>query len=98
MSEADQSKTQSLIIDLTAEFRSHRAANEVIIRQLKEMQETHSKEIWGTGDDSPGLKVKVKELTDDKKAEKESRTFWRAAMGVPVIGLVLERALNYLHK
>lgn len=55
---------------------------------------THSEEIWGSGDANPGLKVKVKELTDTEKGRK---TF-KALVTAGVTGLGLERLWHYLIK
>jgi hypothetical protein len=65
---------------------------------VRKLLNAHNEELWGTGDDNPGIKSKVKDLTDAAKADKENRVWWRAAISVPVIGLAIDWFVNLFSK
>jgi hypothetical protein len=96
MSNQDEKHTRTESIEiLTSKFDSFAKEIRQSIDSMKETVDMHSKEIWGTSDDNIGIKAKVRDITEERKREREGRTYWRAAVGVPVIGLIIDRLSHF---
>lgn len=88
---ANQNDTQAIVISLREEFRAQAIKSDSFQEQTVKLLKAHSEEIWGTGDDNIGLKAKMRDVTEDRKREKENRIWWRGAVGIPVIGLSIDK-------
>jgi hypothetical protein len=101
--------TSKQIVSLTLTMERYIAKNDQILDEIRRLVKAHSDEIWGTGDDNPGMKSKVstiiqeretehEEFLTTKKNEREEKLWWRTAIGVPVLGLIIQALWNFFHK
>lgn len=91
-SDSDQTFREKLLIYMEKQ--------DGVNKRLEKLIKDHSDEIWGIpGDDQNiGIKAKVKDLVDAARADKENRIWWRAAIGIPVVGLVINWLFNFFGK
>ena len=91
---SNQNDTHELMIALRDAFNKHAAKMESFQEQTNKILKAHSDEIWGTDDENIGLKAKMRDVTEERKREREARVWWRGAVGVPVVGLVLDKLVT----
>jgi ribosomal protein L31E len=82
------------VTEMKGMLENHIQVTKIQIEEQGKLIKSHSEEIWGTGDSNPGIKVKVKELTDSEKEKKVLRTVFAST----IIGLVGERVYHLFAK
>lgn len=91
---SNQNETQAIILAVRDEFRIHAAKTEAFQERTNKLIDAHSQEIWGTDDENPGLKAKVRDMTKEREREREARIWWRGAIGIPIIGLSIDKLIT----
>jgi hypothetical protein len=84
------SRLSSLLVQTITENRLDREAANKLLK-------AHSEEIWGTGDGDIGIKAKMRDLTEERKREREMRLWWRAAIGIPLAAMLVDWIIRVIH-
>jgi hypothetical protein len=74
-----------------AQDREYKKSLDKIIKALTD-------DVWGTGDNNPGIKRKTDSHAEMFKTQKESSTFWRTLISVPLAGLIVQWLWDIMHK
>lgn len=90
----NQNDTQTIVIAMREEFKTHSVKMEAFQEQTAKLLKAHSEEIWGTDEENIGIKAKVRDITNERKRESDNRMWWRGAVGIPLIGLSIDKLLS----
>lgn len=70
----------------------------IVLENLEKIVTAHSNEIWGRGETDPGMKRNLQKVVDATLDQRESRIWWRGAVGIPVVGLAVDWIIRHWPK